>query len=230
MIAVHLQTKALDELQVKAAQIGKSGEVSMVGARGVGNLVREHLFALDNSGANQLGGVRTHFFASAAKSVEEPRPEGQGASFLITKIGLALRWLGGTVKAGKGISSKSGKLTKYLAIPARAESYGKTPAEFDDLVFVPRGNGKAMLMQALQTSIDRKAQRRKGATVSSYARSAGGLVMFWLVTQVTQQPDPNVMPSEEAMATAAAGHMENYLARLLESGGPSTLNPQPSTA
>ena len=216
MISVHLQTVALDELLERARQIGRESDVALVGARGVGNLVRQHLFDLDQSGANQLGVARTHFYAAAAESVHEPVPDGSGASFTITKTGLAQRWLGGDIKAGVGTSSATGHPTKYLAIPARAEAYGKTPGEFDDLVFVPRGNGKAMLIQALQTTVNIK--HRKGANVSDYARSTGGLVMFWLVTEVHQEADPNVMPSQADMEAAAAEHADNYLSRLLQSG------------
>jgi hypothetical protein len=214
MISLLLKSDALIDLQKKAQAIGKETDAAMVGARGAANLVRNHLFNLDQSGANQMGGVRTHFYSSAAKSITEPEQIGEGnVAFSITKVGLAQRWLGGTITAGKGISSSSGGPTKYLAIPARSEAYGKTPAEFDDLTFVPTRAGHAMLVQALQTEMV------KGKGKDFHTREVGGLVMFWLTTEVTQQPDPAVMPTEDDINEAARYSMDNYLSRLLATGG-----------
>jgi len=215
MITLRLQTEALTELEVKARKMGKESDVALVGAQAAADLTSDHLFRLDETNANHMGGERTHFYASAAKSVQPAKVEGRGAAFIITQIGLALRWLGGTITAGKGASSATGGPTKYLAIPARSEAYGKTPGEFDDLQFVPRGPGRGMLVQALQTAITFGKKLKSGAR-DFHTSTVGGLVMYWLVTSVTQQPDPNVMPSEKALGEAARLHMDNYLSRLLQ--------------
>lgn len=217
-ISIKLKTDALDDLAQKGAELGKSRQVALVGARGAANLVRNHLFALDESAANQMGGPRTHFYSDAAKSVTEPEPTANGAMFTITKVGLAQRWLGGTIKAGAGTSSATGGPTKYLAIPARAEAYGKTPGEFEDLVFIPRGPGRAMLVEALQSKIIEGKKRKSGARDYS-TEAAGGLVMFWLVSEVTQQGDPNVMPTQADLEEAARYPMQNYISRLLSGPG-----------
>ncbi len=224
MISIKIQSLTIQELQEKAKAIGQETELALVGAQGAANLVRDHLFNLDGSTVNQMFGPRTHFYASAAKSVTGsdsskilPEKEGNGASFSITQVGLAQRWLGGTIRAGQGDSSATGRLTKYLTIPARAEAYGKTPGEFNDLQFIPRGNGKAMLVQRLQSSLLGAGGRRlkkPGARADKQLR--GGLVMFWLVTEVHQEANPDVMPTEDEISAAAAEHMGNYLARLLQ--------------
>jgi hypothetical protein len=218
MINIQINTAQVRQAAARASGFG--AQILSIAARAVANLVKNHLFERDTRG-NALGGKRTHFYSTAAKSVETATADG-AASITITKIGLAQRWLGGTIRAGAGISSATGGPTKYLAIPARAEAYGRTPAEFSDLKFVPRRNGGAMLVQAHQTLVagftKKGAQRKLGArgTTPGSAGEAGGLVMFWLVTEVTQQPDPTVMPTEEAMHAAAATSIESYLARRLQ--------------
>ena len=213
MLAFALRTERLAELQRKASDAGMAGETALVGARAAANFTKDYLFSLDESQPNRLGGARTHFYSQAAKSVENPTQSGAGdVAFNINKAGLAQRWLGGTIRAGAGTSSATGGPTKYLALPARAEAHGKTPGEFDDLEFVRRKNGAAMLVQAMQTQITRG--KRKGDFSTT---TVGGLVMFWLVKEVDQDPDPEVMPSETALAGAAADAMDEYLAYKLRS-------------
>ncbi len=216
MISLRIKTDAIEELNAKAAKLGKEADVSMVGARGAGNLVRNHLFALDAERPNAMGGTRTHFYSSAAKSVTEPVQAGAGAKFTITKTGLAQRWLGGVITAGQGESRYSGKATQYLSIPARAETYGKAPGEFNDLEFVPLRGGRGMLVQALQT-VFRFGRKLKNGIRDYTTQTVGGLVMFWLVKEVDQKADPTVMPTEADIAEAARYEMNDYLSNTLAS-------------
>ena len=216
MITTKVQAPVLDELLVKAGKIGQEGQVALVGAEAVADLVRRHLFNLDAEQPNKLGGPRTHFFYNAAKSVEQPKLSGAEAKVRIPWTGLAQRWLGGHIEAGAGTSSSSGGPTKYLAIPARAEAYGKTPGEFDDLQFVKLKGDRAMLVQAMQTQFISGKKLKNGQRDYSTV-TVGGLVMFWLVTSVDQAPDPHVMPAESEMVEAARYHMDNYLSRQLAS-------------
>jgi hypothetical protein len=213
MIAYRIQSKKLDELRKRGAALWKDNSARLVAGRAVANEVKDHLFALD-SRANKLGGPRSHFYSAAAKSVADPQASGEKVTFEITKIGLALRWLGGTVKAGASTSSATGSLTKYLAIPARTEAVGKPPSEFPDLKFIPRRNGGAMLVQALQTTVSISGRKRIKITRGS---EVGGLVMYWLVKQTTNRPDPTVMPTEEQMLETAVDAMGQYISRRLAS-------------
>src|SRR5215469_3007203 len=123
MIGFKLQSKELDDLRKKAESIGAVDEVVKAGAIAAAELTRQHLFERDAIG-NKMGGTRTHFYSDAAKSVSDPEATGGVATFTITKQGLAQRWLGGDIEAGKGLSSVTGEPTKYLSIPARTETYG----------------------------------------------------------------------------------------------------------
>jgi hypothetical protein len=213
MIGVKIESEKLEALRNSAREIGESDNLMRVGIRGVANFLRDWFFALDSSRPNKMGGVRTHFFANTARSIQTPEVKGTVSSVSINQVGLAQRIFGGIIRAGQGISSLTGRLTKYLALPARAEAYGKTPAQFPDLEFVreKRGNGGAMLVQAMQSvvSVGKRGVRKVG--------ERGGLVMFWLVKQVDQPADPTIMPGDEAMIQAAITPAENYLARRLAS-------------
>lgn len=208
-LALRLSTAGLDELMAKAQKVGEEKNVALAAAVAVANLTRAHLFNLD------ARSPRTHFYSQAAKSIEAVKPDMGGASFTINKVGLAQRWLGGTIKAGAGTSSKTGGPTKYLAI-GTDEAQGHTPKEVSmeqDLAFIPRGHGKAMLVQGMQTISTRG--KTKGQTITRAV--PGGLVLFWLVPSVDQQPDPSVMPSDRDMEAEAVEHGGNYLARILAS-------------
>lgn len=211
MIAFRLQSDRLENIRRKATEIGQQENVLRVGLRGIANFLRDWFFGLDRSRSNKLGGKRTHFFADVARSVQNPTISGRSGGVSINQVGLALRWLGGTIRAGVGTSSRTGKPTRFLAIPARAEAYGTTPKQMPDLRFIPRRGGGGMLVQALQSVV---SFGKKGTRL---AREVGGLVMFWLVKQVTQKPDPSVMPAEEQLLKAAVDPMEQFLFRRLQS-------------
>lgn len=96
-----------------------------------------------------------------------------GADLVINQTGFRQRLLGGTITA---------KRVQNLTIPAIAEAYGHRAREFE-LRFVMFGVGGAKALM----SKDRNDNR----------------VWYWLVRSVTQQPDPDVMPTVTAMTTAA---------------------------
>lgn len=208
MIALRINSTALNELLVKAEKLGQETPMAKVGAEAAADLTRDHLFALN------ARSPRSNFYSRAAKSVHTPKPEGRGASFTITQIGLAQRWFGGPIVAGRGTSSATGGPTKYLAI-GTDEADGKTPKEISmemDVAFVPRGNGRAMLVQGLRTTATRGAH--KGQEIITPV--PGGRVLFWLVPAVDQKPDESVMPGNLALAGAARDAMDTYLTRILK--------------
>jgi hypothetical protein len=216
MIGFNVQSSQLGNIRAKATEIGQADNVARVGGRGVANYLRQWFFDLDKKRANKLGGKRTHFFGDVARSVQNPAVSNGEASVAINHLGLAQRWLGGIIRAGSGTSTRSGGPTKYLAIPANYESYGKTPAEFSGLEFFPtkRGGGlRAVRSVATHLKSDSKA---KGARRASHDE-LGSVVLFWLVPEVTQKPDPSVMPDESALIKSAIRPMESYLSRRLAS-------------
>lgn len=218
MILVNVNSEKLEALRRRAGNINPDGLARIGGRAAVGMLV-SHFQKLDAERPNKLGGQRTHFFGNAARATADgsnPRVSNGVASIEIKSLGLAQRRFGGTIKAGKGISRATGQLTKYLAIPARAEAYGKTPGEFDDLEFVPfksgkRGRGGMLVEKFLTPLTGKNGKRLKNPSRGAESRTQGGLVMYWLVPEVRQDADPSVMPTDQAIADVAADQMQREL-------------------
>jgi hypothetical protein len=122
---------------------------------------------------------------------------------------VALRAFGGVIRAKK---------SKFLAIAARGESYGKSPRQFNDLRFVPRrGRPGGMLVQNDQTQLVRYSRGKSKGQVKE-RREVGGLVMYWLVPQVTIQGSDAVLPVLRGRAFAEGflrkGPMSGVVARI----------------
>lgn len=206
MIAFKIQTQSAQAMIAGVAKL-KAEDLVRVGGRAAANLTREHLFELDRTRPNKMGGKRTHFYADAARSVQTPTVSGSQATVVVNQVGLAQRWLGGTITAGHGTSSWSGGPTRYLTIPARPEAYGRRAGEFKDLEFVPATTDHpAMLVQALQTVLKRTKKGFKAVG------EAGGMAMFWLVRSVKQEADPTVMPSDDKYNEAVGTAVNEFLA------------------
>jgi hypothetical protein len=163
----------------------------------VARLIVANFRMLDTERANSMGGKRTHFYANAAKGTNWRNDDSTG-TITIHAAGIAQRLFGGTIKPVKG---------KFLAIPARAEAYGKSPREFDDLEPHFGEHGGALVQRQSQRLSFVKENRRyerggRGFTRAKAGATEGGGVFFWLVKSVTQLPDFTVLPTPEDMHTA----------------------------
>jgi len=178
--------------------------LALIGARAAGQLVRDHLFGI-NSQRHRYG---RNYYAQAARSVNV-QPVTDGAAININQVGMRLRYFGGVVRAGKGRSSATGKLTKYLTIPARSEAHGMRASEFADLDFQLveyNGSIRPALVRRLSTPIRFSRRKQKDGSIKTSVRSGevqGGEVMFWLVRQTKHQPDPSILPYPEQLNTRA---------------------------
>ena len=111
---------------------------------------------------------------------------GGGVELRMDKTGLAQRFHGGTIKPVKA---------KKLWIPkAGTEAEGRVPGEFNIKDF----------------SIRISALTGKGVAMK------GDDVLFYLVKEVTQDPDPSVLPSESEYQTSALDTLSQFAARALE--------------
>lgn len=158
----------------------------------VKGVYRDHLFALNESRANALGGKRTNYYTGAARSVSwTVVPDGVLIS--IQQIGLALHYFGGTVKP---------VTKKFLTIPARAEAYGKRASEFNDLEILWGKNGPYALARRVSSSITIGRRPKNGQRSVTPGAVQGGEVMFWLKKEVTIEADPSVLPDEQTINRA----------------------------
>lgn len=172
--------------------------------RSATNTIREHLFGLNASRPNTLGGPRTNFYAGAARSTQF-QIVGDDVIVSINHVGIAQRYFGGTIRP---------KVAKYLTIPVHPKAYGHRAREFDlELVFGRNGEPIALATKANLITIVR--QKRNGEVTRTLGGRRGE-IMFRLVKQVTQQPDPTVLPYTELIESRAQRDVTSYINRLVE--------------
>lgn len=116
------------------------------------------------------------------------------------------------------LSANPGPITpkrgKYLAIPARAEAYGKTPRSFRDLRFIPFRSGAAALVQTDQQLVKFGRKRKDGSRKVTPGAVLGGGVFFWLVKSANPPPDPRALPPIDQVAEAIREEGQFYVEEL----------------
>lgn len=194
----------LEDLQVAVETLGGAitgDDVRKAMGNAVANVLLAHFAELAQDSthhktAQSFGAAPTGVYEEARRGVQQPELEGEGVSVTINQRAIAQRFFGGDIEPVNA---------KFLAIPARTESYGKRPGEFDNLRFILFPSGAGALVERDATKLTRKG--KQGAAV-------GGLVFFWLVKQVHQDPDPSVLPTEDAMLEAAMQNAQSYVSRV----------------
>lgn len=188
-------------------------ELKRVIGRSIANLLRDHFTDLANDSAHHrtaesLGAAPTGFYSEAVSGVQQPEIETDGVSVSINKKGLAQRLFGGTITAPEG---------KMLTIPARTEAYGKRADEFNNLKVIMFASGSGALVQTESTVLrggKRGSAKTIGVAGARKGDSIGGLIVFWLVKQVTQQEDPSVLPTQEELGNAAVRAARSFVGQL----------------
>lgn len=170
----------------------KSGELQLLMGTAVREVVREHFYELQNDTehhetAQSLGAASTGFYLAAADATQAPEQESDGVSISINHQGLSQRLHGGKIKGDP-----------LLTIPARAEAYGKRAREFDNL--------KLVVFATLDLL----------ALVAEDEEESEGLVYYWLVREVEQDPDPTVLPEDDDMLDPAIAEAEQFADLLWE--------------
>lgn len=209
-LVFKITTDGLVALGAKARAALVEAPMADAGGRAVKLLLVDHFTDMNAERANKLGGARTNFYADAARSVQEPVTLKGTATVSINKLGLAQRLLGGPIRALAP--------HKYLAIPATAEAYGHTPADFPHLQFFKTKRGGGLKAQRAVASVVGyiRSGKNKGKSRAE-ASVIGDVVLFWLVPEVTQAPDPAVLPEQSDILLTAYEAMDNFLTRRLAS-------------
>lgn len=193
--------------------IGQALQPAKIGpiiGRSATNTIRTHLFGVNNSRPNKLGGRRTNYYGQAARSTQF-QMQGDTVVVSINQIGIAQRYFGGTIKP---------KTAKFLAIPVHPAAHGKRPREFDLEVVFGEG-GRPIALATKKTSDVRLRQTKRGKVTRSNVTRFGE-IMFRLVKSVTQQPDPTVLPYDEQIEAGIDRDVGSYLDRTTQRAGGTT--------
>ena len=179
----------------------------------VSRLVQDHL-AMKEGQPNKSGFPSQHFYANAARSTFWTA-DSAGATVTISQTGFAQRCFGGTIKPGRTISKFTGRPTQYLTIPARGEASGKRAGEFGNLKVLWGRNGPYALAADEGGATRRVFQGREGTRPEHPVKGLErGVIVFWLVKEVTQDADPSVLPSEEEVQTTLAQTTASAISRI----------------
>ena len=170
-------------------------------------LFMTHLAAL---GGNSRGWPSTRFYEKFARNVRW-LPMANGVTIAILPavvngrtVGLAQRVYGGTITP---------QTAKALAIPISPVSYGRVPSDFTGLFLLKTPKGAYLVQRGEEVSekSGRTVGLRKGGGNAGRRIRASLNFLFKLVASVTQDPDPDVLPSQQeinetALAALAANN------------------------
>jgi hypothetical protein len=182
MSALRIVDTTSDGLQALTDKFGNKQQLHDIMARSAAKAVRENFVEVGKTERNRFGKPST-FWARMRRGVSTFSDSVRAVVRMPYEIGL--RYHGGTIRPTGN--------RKALAIPAAAESYGKSPRSFSDLVFVPL---------------------HRGGLIGLLIKPGKPLkVLYQLVAQATIKPKPEVLPSDAAFRTAIAGDLKQYLAQ-----------------
>jgi hypothetical protein len=197
-LSFKVEDFATPALEAKLAQCNPARLVSILGP-GLTVRVQRHLLS---NGINQQGWPSTHFWADAARGTTWGA-QGDSVLISINKIGVRQRYYGGTIKPVKA---------KALAIPISPVSYGHLPSEFPGLFLLKTAKGAYLVQPGRELSDKGNVIGRRRAGGNAGRRQKASLnFLFLLSAGVTQDPDPNVIPSEDELAETSMALLDRAI-------------------
>lgn len=195
---VDIQDEASPLIDAAGRAISDRSAAARAAANGALPVVQKNFTGLASSNVNPFGargGFWNRMLSGTRVGVEGD------AGFIAMPREVALRFFGGTVKPQK---------SKYLALPARKEAYGKSPRQMNDLRFIPFRSGARALVQNDQTKL-KFGRKRKDGSRRVTGETIGGGVMYWLVESVTIRPNRAVLPTDAEMSAGAMRGVHVYV-------------------
>ena len=195
MIRLDVTDTATPALKKLLTRLKDPRRINKIVAAGALPVVQNRLRENARTNKNKFG-ARSTFWN---RMLSGTTAKGEDDAAVIRMPGeMGLRIHGGTVRPKK---------SKYLAIPAVKEAYGKSPRDFDDLRFAPlfgRGGGGALIQREQQ----RISYRRDGTI--GRGRKQGGRVFYWLKPSATIQGDKDLVPSEDELIAAGTQALKTF--------------------
>jgi hypothetical protein len=191
-------TPAIERLRA----IATGPALKMAAGRALATVVKKHIRTLPPN--KNFPEASTGFWKDTYASVTSPVITRKGVTVSITQPGFRQQLLGGTITPTNA---------KMLTIPARSEAYGKRASEFnlklEEFGVGPTGRPTLALVNAdIPMSKYRTTKDGKRIAVGPVT---SGEVMYWLTPSVTQEPHPEILPTEQEMQEAVAKGMRSYI-------------------
>lgn len=159
-----------------------------------------------------LGGER--FYKDAAEATRLER-QGAEAEIRVEQRGVRLRWKGGVVKPGAGVSSHTGRATKLLAIPDKKRM--EAPGRYRPLFFMPvkgQPHLRGLLVEGEEKAAEKK-WKEKPAGRAVVVPKKNGTVMFRLVDETEHEANERVIPARSVLGELAQRDVLSGLRLLL---------------
>lgn len=161
---------------------------------------------------NKYGYPTTGFWQRAARATNYTA-SAAGPVINVNQVGVRQRLSGGDIFPVN---------KQFLAIPARAEAYGKAPSEFDNLKVAFHNTGGRReafaLVEAAASQINYAKVKRGQVHRDFTVTQVGGGVYFWLVKSVHQNPDPTVIPDPRDIVQVAGETLDDIVQRIGRGG------------
>jgi hypothetical protein len=186
---LNLSERSLPALRRFALAL-QNGDAHAAIGRAVVDLIQKHFHSLP---PNQRHFPTTHFWQRAADATT-CATESNAVTININQIGIRQRLFGGPIKPVRG---------KYLTIPAIAETYGHVAADFGNLKIArairPDDHTASLALVPDELPLEKNQPINPGS------------VYFWLVQSVHQEPNPDVLPSDDEILSTAEHALRNAL-------------------
>lgn len=174
---------------------------------GWGERTLRDYFGRRESQPNKTGWPKQHFWDQIRSATALSKVDQEGATITINDSRLAQKVYGGTIVPGAG--------KKYLALPAIAEAYGRSPRSLTNLHPVIRfinGERRAVALAENKASEFKYGRLRKDGTRRTIqtASVTGTGIWYWLVKSVTQSKDEQALPDEEGYRRGLLEETRSY--------------------
>lgn len=218
MIKIRLKDGPLRAALGKFVRSGRDGTVLMQKAtEGVWLVIRRH-FQAKAQKPNKRGFPSSGFWSQVYQSTKIGNVTSGSGEVIIGDHRYSPRFFARTITPGKSVSTKSGKPTVWLTIPAAEESYkAGTPRLFEythpgiNLFFTPIDSSTGLLQGYTTEKRNRSHRAKKGEP----KQHEGSRVFFVCKRSLTQPADPTWFPAESELQKGAVGEVEAYLRTLL---------------
>ena len=218
MIQIHIKDAGLRSALGKFVRSGKdTSDLMLAATTGVFKVIRAHFKAKEGQ-PNRRGFPSSGFWSQVYKSTQLGTITATSGEVIIGDARYSPRFNTRTIRAGRHVSTKSGKPTVWLTIPVAEESYkAGTPRRFEDanpgirLFFTPV-DSETGLLQGYTTEKRNRAHRAKKGEPKQHD---GSRVFFVCKHSITQPADPTWFPSHELLTRAAGAEVESHLRTLI---------------
>ena len=213
-LEVNIDLSGMSRIDALVEALEDKETLHLVAAQSGAEVLKEHLRA-KYVPRNKRGN-----FWERVHDSTEVSADSESGTITMSELGIRLRYYGGDVYPGKNKSQagpNKGNPTKALAVPSDAVPVQNgnqiSPAFAGRLAFLMNRKGGDTIGYLVEgEERTRTRDTKKGKKGSKYtAPKKGGDLMYTLRSITRHKPDPNIIPSDEVMATAAGEAIRDYL-------------------